>query len=263
MTAQGINYQDRLRAGIPVLIIHACLAFVILRSLGLEIPPLPRPELQLIDVPPSLPPPPPHVRQAHERSRRPEGAASPPNLESRPTEIVAPPPVIPLPPPPIAAAPIAGPGNKPSAGAAPVPGPGTGAGGQGNGTGSGGFGNGPGGGGDDDGGAPPRQIRGRISDRDYPRGAGEGGLSGTVSVIYTVETDGRATHCAITRSSGSDVLDDTTCRLIEERFRFEPSRDRSGRPIRSRMVENHEWVAEDLPSPDDDRPPPRRPRFGF
>jgi len=250
-----------MRAGIPVLLIHVALALALLRSLVLEIPAL-QPVIQLIDVPPSLPPPVPPVRPVHERSRRAEGAAAPPNLEARPTEIVAPKPVLP-PPPTIAAAPIAGPGDKPSAGAAPVPGPGTGAGGQGNGTGSGGFGDGPGGGGGDGGDAPPRHVRGRLSGRDYPRGVGEAGISGMVSVIYTVETDGRATHCSITRSSGSSVLDETTCRLIEERFRFEPSRDRSGRPVRSRIVENHEWDVEDIPSRPEDDPPPRRRRFGF
>lgn len=261
MTAEGRTYRDRIRAGIPVLIIHAFLAFALLRSLVLDMPVL-APAVQLIAVPPSLPPPVPPVRPVRERSRRAEGAAAPPNLEARPTEIVAPAPVLP-PPPTIAAAPIAGPGDKPSSGAAPVPGPGTGAGGQGNGTGSGGFGDGPGGGGDDGGDAPPRHIRGRLSGRDYPRAAGEAGIGGTVSVIYTIETDGRATHCAITRSSGNAVLDETTCRLIEERFRFEPSRDRSGRPVRSRIVENHEWDVEDIPSRPEDDPPPRRRRFGF
>jgi protein TonB len=256
MTAQAYSFRDRIRAGIPALVIHACLAFVILRSLGFEIPPLPPRVLQLVDVPPSLPPVPP-VRPVRERSRRPEGAASPPNLESRPTEIVAPAPVLP-PPPTIAAAPIAGLGDKPSAGAAPVPGPGTGSGGQGNGTGSGGFGDGPGGGGDDGGMTPPRHIRGSMRNRDYPAGAGGAGVGGTVSVLYTVETDGRATHCTITRSSGSDELDSTTCRLFEERFRYEPSRDRSGRPVRSRIVENHHWEVEDQPPEEDEQPPPRR-----
>jgi protein TonB len=265
MTAQGMDYRDRLRAGIPVLIIHAALAFALIYSFVLDLVPRPPEELQLIDVPRSLPPPPPRIRPEHERSRRREGAASPPNLEARPTEVVAPPPVIPQPPP-LPAAPIAGPGDKPTAGAAPIPGPGTGAGGQGNGTGSGGSGNGPGGGGGEGGETPPRHIRGTIRDGDYPRGAATAGIGGTVSVIYAVETDGRATHCAITRSSGNAELDETTCRLIEERFRFEPSRDRNGRPIRSRIVQDHEWDVQNLPSrPDDeDEPQPRpRRRFGF
>lgn len=266
MTAEDLQLRDRLRAGLPVLIIHACIFFALVHSLGLELPLLTRPDLQLIEVPPSLPPPPPRTPAVHERSRRAEGAAAPANLESRPTEVVAPPTVVRQPVPPVPAAPVAGSGDKARAGAAPVPGPGTGAGGQGNGTGSGGAGNGPGGGGEGDG-SPPRQIRGEIRDRDYPRGAGTAGVGGTVSVVYTVEVDGRATNCRITRSSGSEELDDTTCRLIEERFRFEPSRDREGRPVRSRIVQDHEWSVENVPrqAEDDDQepPPPRRRRWPF
>ena len=260
MTAQDLQFRDRVKAGLPVLIIHACIFFALVNSLGLTIPLLQRPDLQLIDVPPSIPPPPPRTRAVHDRSRRAEGAASAPNLEARPTEIVAPPVVVPQPVPPIPAAPIAGLGDKATAGAAPVPGPGTGAGGTGNGPGSGGSGNGPGGGGDDDGAAPPRHIRGRIQDRDYPRGAAEAGIGGTVSVIYTIETNGRATNCSITHSSGNRELDETTCRLIEQRFIFEPSRNRAGQPIRSRMIQDHEWDYENLPPQQDDEPPPERPR---
>jgi protein TonB len=262
MMAQPQFYRDRIRAAAPALAVHVLLAFLFLRAFGLTLPPPPSPILQLVDLAaPEVPPPRPIVDTRPRRARR-EGAAAPPNRESRPTEIVAPPTVLPLPPI-IAAAPIAGPGAEPESGAAPLPGPGTGAGGRGNGTGSGGFGDGPGGGGDGDGGGgftPPRRIRGRISDRDYPTGLGEAGIGGTVEVLYAVEPDGRASHCEIVHSSGSAALDATTCRLIVERFRFEPSRDRAGRPVRSRIVQNHSWEVEDDPR-DEEPPPPRRRRF--
>ncbi|HWT13829.1 MAG TPA: energy transducer TonB, partial [Allosphingosinicella sp.] len=137
----------------------------------------------------------------------------------------------------------------------------TGSGGLGDGTGSGGDGGGGGGGGgygDGRGLSPPRWLRGRIRDSDYPPGLGEAGIGGTVSVRYTVETDGRVSGCMVTRSSGSGALDRTTCRVIEERFRFDPSRDGRGRPIRSQIVENHEWVVEDLPAEPDRRRARRR-----
>lgn len=262
MTAEGKTYQDRLKAGVPTLAVHLLLGLALLRSLGFDLPALPPSVMKLIELTP--PPPPPPVRaipSEREKSRRREGAASPANLESRRTEIAAPTPVIPPPEPDIVTAPTADVGADPMAGAANVPGPGTGSGGLGTGTGSGGRGTGPGGGGDGDGDGgrmtPPRRIRGTIRDRDYPRGAGEAGVGGTVSVIYTVETDGRATHCMITGSSGSAELDDTTCRLIEQRFRFEPSRDRSGRPIRSRIVQDHYWETQDE-EPEDERPARRR-----
>ena len=66
-----------------------------------------------------------------------------------------------------------------------------------------------------------------------------------MSVRYRVGTDGRASDCVATRSSGSRALDDLTCRLIEQRFRFAPSRDRTGRAVRSIIVEDHSWMVSD------------------
>jgi len=261
MSIEPKSYRDRVMAGVPTLAVHFLLALALLHGLGVY-PLAPLPEvLRLIDL---APPPPPRVEAARrlaEKSRRPEGAASPANLESRRTEIVAPS-APPLTPPTMITAPVAGAGADPSAGSADVPGPGTGSGGEGTGTGSGGRGTGPGGGGDGDGDgggfSPPRLIRGRIRDNDYPRGFGEAGIGGTVSVIYAVETDGRATNCTITSSSGSPELDAVTCRLIEHRFRFAPSHDRSGRPVRSRIVQDHDWEVEDVEEPEPERPARRR-----
>lgn len=266
------NPQDRARAAVPALAVHALLALLILRGLGVTPNFAPPDPLKLVDVTPPPPPPPPVVRPVEERTKggRREGAAAPANREARPNEVIAPPPVIPMPVPP--APTVASQNMAPSSGATPQAGPGTGAGGIGNGTGSGRFGDGPGRGGDgggsgtgygdgDGGGySPPRRIRGRITDRDYPAVVGEAGGGGMVSVIYTIEPDGRADECRITRSSGNRSLDATTCRLIEERFRFEPSRDRRGRPVRSRMVQDHYWEVQDLP-PDPEEEPRRRRRF--
>lgn len=262
--------QDRLRAAAPALAVHVLLALLLIRGL-IVAPGLGPPDaLQTIDLNLPPPPPPPVVRPVQERTEggRREGAAAPANREARPNEITAPPPVLP-PINPITASPVASPGLAPTSGATPFPGPGTGAGGTGSGTGSGRFGDGPGRGGNGDGDgigdgngggfSRPRRIRGRITDRDYPRAVGDNGIGGMVSVIYTIEPDGRATECRVTRSSGNGQLDATTCRLIEERFRFEPSRDRNRRPVRSRMVQDHYWEVEDLPP--DPQEPPRRRRF--
>jgi protein TonB len=267
---------ERLRAALPVLLVHALLGFVFLRGLTGAPEVVEDERLQLIDVPPpeqaipldEPPPPPPaqgSARPLRAADPRPEGAASPPNLEAQPTPIVVPAPIVPTPPPPqpIRAAPIAGTGFAPSAGAAPVPGPGTGSGGIGNGTGSGRGGGGPGGGGGGGGNGngygrdrstPPRLIRGRLSINDLPEELEQAGIGGTVSVIYAVEVDGRATNCRITDSSGHRVLDQMTCRLIEQRFRFRPALDEEGRPMRSNLVEDHHWEVEIEP------PAPRRRR---
>ena len=128
--------------------------------------------------------------------------------------------------------------------AAPAPGGGTGTGpavGSGAGGGTGGVGNGAGGGGDG-GGTELEQISGDIFPRDYPRRLGNAGIGGQVGVTFTVEVNGRADRCRVTRSSGIPELDQLTCRLIEQRFRFRPSTDRFGRPIVDEVEYDHEWT---------------------
>ena len=190
-------------------------------------------------------PPPERVRPRKSQSKRAEGAASPPNIRSKATEVVALPPIIQLPvPPPIVTAPVAATGRDASSGASDIRGLGTGSGGIGNGTGSGGAGDGDGGGGEE---TPPRWRKGRLKDSDYPSAAGEAGISGTVAVRYLVRVDGRVSNCEIMSSSGDAELDAVTCRLITERFRFDPSRDAAGRPVPAYLRENHSWVASDDP----------------
>ena len=273
-TAYQPTTAERMRAALPALIVHALLAFALLRGLGFTPGAETDERLKLLDlalpppVPELSPPPAPSTGETESRrsgAPREEGAASPPNLESRATPIVAPE-KPPLRPNPLPAAAVAGTGSAPTQGAAPVRGPGTGSGGSGTGTGSGAGGDGPGGGGeggygDGRGLRPPRWLRGRLRDGDYPPGLGESGVWGRVHVRYVVEPDGAVTHCAITRSSGSAVLDRTTCDLIERRFRYDPARDRFGRPIRSNLIESYEWLVEDLP--DEEAEPPRRRRRIF
>jgi periplasmic protein TonB len=241
--------MDRLRAALAAAAVQLLFGVALFTGLGVGAPGAVQRGLSLFDVveiPPPPPPPPPRVRQPTPRRAGQSSPAggSPPNLRSTPTEIVLPPPLIALQlPPPLVAAPVAGTGSDASAGAADVPGPGTGSGGRGRGSGTGdGDGDGDGGMG-----TPPRHLRGRLRDSDYPRGLGEAGIEGIVAVRYAVAVDGRVSDCVITHSSGSAVLDETTCRLIEQRFRFSPSRDAAGRPVRSFIVENHSWIVHDEP----------------
>jgi protein TonB len=189
------------------------------------------------------PPPPPPTKVVPKRthSSRPSGRAAPPNIRSQATQVAAPKPIVivPLPPPPIPVAlkPFAG--NQPTQGATNKVGPGTGAGGIGDGTGSGGWGDGDGGPGNE---TPPVWKRGRLTDADYPRDIGDAGFQGTVAVKFLVWVDGRVRDCQVMKSSGNATLDATTCRLIQRRFRFDPSRDAEGRPVPAWIVENHEWI---------------------
>ena len=229
---------------IGAVVVPGLLGYALIYGLAVPMPVAVGEALKVFGVAPPPPPPPPveKVKPRPSPSRKPQGAASPPNLKSKATEVVAPPPVVPVPPPPVIVAAKAGVGAQASAGAADVRRPGTGSGGQGNGTGSGGYGDGDGGGGEE---TPPRWRKGRLKDSDYPSDAPETGLRGIVSVRYVVEVSGRVSHCRVTRSSGSGVLDSLTCRLIEQRFRYDPSRDAAGRPVESTIVENHDWSMEE------------------
>lgn len=238
-----IQPNRRVAAGLAAVLLEALVLYALVLGLALTMPPGHDADLRLFNLAPPPPPPPPHrIEPQHLASHRPAAEAAPPNLRAHPTDIVLPKPVVPLPPPPpVNAAPVAGPGMQPSAGAAPVPGPGTGAGGVGNGLGGGGNGDGDGAGTGRF--TPPRWLRGELRDSDYPRLVGESGQGGTVSVRFSVETDGRVGTCIVTRSSGNGDLDRTTCALIQQRYRYRPSLDPAGRPVRSQIVEDHTWVS--------------------
>jgi len=244
-----LAFPDRERAGAAALTAAVTLAIGWALIAGLAVP-LAGPTaetLRLFAVADPVPrPPPPRSVAPRRRVKRAEGTAAPRSLRSQATQVTAPAPIVPVPiPPPVTVAPIAGLGSAPTQGAAPLPGPGTGAGGVGTGRGAGGSGDGDGGGWEDE--TPPRRIRGRLRDSDFPQAAADAGADGVVSVRYYVETDGRVSGCRVTRSSGNAELDGTTCRLIEKRFRYDPSRDARGHPVRSVVVVDHEWVLDRLP----------------
>lgn len=179
-------------------------------------------------------PPPPRTRKS-----APKDAAAPPALRNQATQIVALPVVPLIVPPPVPVAPIAGSGSAASQGAADLPGPGQGAGGLGDGTGGGGDGDG-------DGGVPetgPRQIRGKLSYRDLPDGLLDPGGRAAVGVRYTVGINGRISNCVADQPSLYPLLNELTCRLIEQRFVYRPAHNRSGQPVRSIIVETHTWFS--------------------
>ena len=233
---------ERLKSAAAVALLHVALGYAFITGLGVDMIRESAEQLKLIDI--SEPPPPPPVEApvpAKARSQAEEGAAAPENLKARPTEIVALPPQIVVPTvPPIVAAPVPGAGSESDAGASDRPGPGTGAGGTGTGTGRGGSGSGTGAGL----GGEARLVRGRIVHADYPRAAVRARAEGTVVARLNVGANGRVTSCSVTRSSGNSALDETTCRLIQQRFRFDPATDSQGRPIPSVTGWQQRWWLE-------------------
>ena len=245
------SVDRRVVAAAVTVLIEAMLVLVLVMHTGDSTSPARADEIKTFAIAQKRPlPPRPLVKPIPKPNKAPrrEGAASPPNLRAKATEIVAVAPIIPPPVPPlILAATIPDVGTAATSGSSAVKGPGTGSGGVGNGTGSGAGGDGDGGGGGGGDGIAPRHRKGALKDSDYPLGVGEAGVGGTVSVLYLVGVDGRVSDCKVMRSSGNADLDSVTCRLITERFRFDPSRDGRGRPVPAYIRENHSWSVEDEP----------------
>jgi TonB family protein len=97
---------------------------------------------------------------------------------------------------------------------------------------------------------PPESTRARargnlpslITEADYPAEARAEGASGLVVFQLEVNAEGRVAACAITRSSGSAVLDATTCRIMISRARFAPATDAAGHAIPDVMRAGIRWM---------------------
>ncbi len=66
--------------------------------------------------------------------------------------------------------------------------------------------------------------------KDYPEAARKQREQGSTGFILTVGTDGLASACEVTSSSGSPRLDLATCQLAKSRARFDPAVDSEGNP---------------------------------
>ncbi|MFN6936257.1 MAG: TonB family protein [Tsuneonella sp.] len=133
-----------------------------------------------------------------------------------------------LPPPIKSAPPVAGDGLTTGSGNV-GPGAGSGSGGEEDGSGGAGFG------------SPPVRITGTLRDSDYPREAQTSQLAGTVGISFRVRTDGKVDHCIIERSSEHALLDDLTCRLFTQRYRFRPATNAAGEPIEAVLRTSFTW----------------------
>ena len=231
--------SERLATGLGSIAVVALIGFGLAGGLTVSIRILADHPMAVLNLRPRpVPPETPEPPEPEKRPRSMKDRASAENRAARATPVVAPPTPLVVPTPIVAAV-------KPSIGmavdngASNRPGPGQGAGGTGDGLG-GGDGGGNGGGGEDDD-TPPRLLKGRLSFSDLPGALRVEGVERTVAVRYAVNVDGRVSNCAITMSSGNADLDRLTCQFIEKRFRFDPSRDEAGRPVRSLVAEQHGW----------------------
>lgn len=112
-------------------------------------------------------------------------------------------------------------------------GEGTGAAGSGSGTGSGNAGGGQGGGIA----VKPSVRSGELNQaRDFPvpPGGRETRFGKSVTVVFTVTTDGRARNCSVAQSSVDAATTGLVCQLVQQKISFNPARDRNGNPVEAR-----------------------------
>jgi protein TonB len=68
---------------------------------------------------------------------------------------------------------------------------------------------------------------------------------GTVAFRLLINRRGRVSECQIVSSSGSNALDGATCRILEDRARFEPARDADGKRIADETTGRIRWMLPD------------------
>jgi protein TonB len=216
MAFEQLDNRSRAIGIAATLAINASLVALLLTlSTGLVPQALRPPGLTTIDITPPPPAPPPPA------SKPAAAAAAPPSRgATRAPSPVQPPRPLPKPTP---AQPAPDAGSQSASGAGSAAGSGAGRGGEGSGTGAGGSG----------GGAvtPPVHIAGALSNADYARAGLPRGAQGTVVIGFRVRSDGAVDSCRTVRTSGYAAIDEATCRLVEQRFRFRPAQDAAGHPI--------------------------------
>jgi TonB family protein len=102
--------------------------------------------------------------------------------------------------------------------------------------------------------APARIRSGFIRTDDYPARAIRAGAQGRVLVKILIGRDGAVRECDIERSSGSIDLDWASCRLVLQRFQYDPARNAEGWAQEETMTRTIGWVlpgeaGTGLPSP--------------
>jgi protein TonB len=79
-------------------------------------------------------------------------------------------------------------------------------------------------------------VRSLITPNDYPEAARRREETGAVRVKLEIGASGSVTGCSVIASSGSALLDLTTCKVLKSRARFAPARDSSGQAVNDSYV---------------------------
>ena len=76
-------------------------------------------------------------------------------------------------------------------------------------------------------------AQGWFSGRDYPTNMAKGNYQGTVYYRLIVDESGKPKSCHVQRSTRPNDFDETVCRIVMRRGKFEPALDSNGNPVPS------------------------------
>jgi protein TonB len=84
-----------------------------------------------------------------------------------------------------------------------------------------------------------------ITQNDYPSRAKAKHEQGDTGFRLEVDATGRVSGCTITASSGSALLDGTTCAAMRMRARFKPAQDAAGNKVAGSWSSVFHWRLDD------------------
>jgi TonB family protein len=80
-----------------------------------------------------------------------------------------------------------------------------------------------------------------FSPADYPTEALRAEHRGRAVALLAVSAGGSVSSCRIVESSGAPTLDTETCRIAQQRLRFDPALDAAGKPVASQYLLPVRW----------------------
>ncbi|MEO0440086.1 MAG: energy transducer TonB [Pseudomonadota bacterium] len=95
--------------------------------------------------------------------------------------------------------------------------------------------------------AEPRGNPGSwVGSNDYPVEALESRTEGSTGFTLKIDPDGKVLSCSITETSGSTILDQRTCEVLQANAQFRPALDEKGKPVQGEWSSAVRWT---LPEP--------------
>lgn len=93
----------------------------------------------------------------------------------------------------------------------------------------------------------------------YPQVARDINAEGRTAFSLDIDAAGRIMTCNIVESSGSAILDSTTCSLLISNGRFKPALDKKGKPVAGTWSSAMRWKLTAAPPPPEteEAPPPK------